>query len=471
MTAWWAESGLTGPVKLMNRDNTAAATTGSSAARQHAINVSGAGGVKATTLAGAIFNNKDNKKGQQDTLQAFLITKLGYSISFPDTSNICYHSHCNAATELILHHSLYLEFLELVQAKKESGSFTNMEQNLYRALQDTPTLTELAVLCLYSICICLPYLKRVRGDTSTSALDLGPLHDDVKAYCAAIIHNPGLLLDCDASYTSGCLFGEAWEQPEAFYAVHALMPNLPHIKGALVAFFTGALATWKRFTREFAADGIVTTTTAAECARAWMPATNDANEGALGEYRVAKRRWPNLTLAQYNSRKMYAKNNTGAYIIQAFDTPEKYAFLRKAAREWNKRESEQKRLEKQGFVDQELGNTDKTRRVEKKKKRDNAKALLDARLGALKPNLDPDQLAKSPGTVKDIDLQLEWHRWFDPHIPKKTILKRKAEKLDALIEAVNRLNNGEVKIAEVEEVSENGGDTEEDVDDESPELE
>jgi hypothetical protein len=156
MTAWWAKSGLTGPVKLMNHDNTAAATTSSSAARQHAINVSGAVGVKATTLVGAIFNNKDDKKGQQDTLQAFLITKLGYSISFPDTSNIHYDSHCNAATELILHHSPYLEFL---QAKKESGLFTNMEQNLYKALQDTSTLTELAVLCLYSICICLPYLK------------------------------------------------------------------------------------------------------------------------------------------------------------------------------------------------------------------------------------------------------------------------------------------------------------------------
>jgi hypothetical protein len=36
--------------------------------------------------------------------------------------------------------------------------------------------------------------------------------------------------------------------------------------------------------------------------------------------------------------------------------------------------------------------------------------LLEVRLGALKHNLDPDQLVKSPGTVKDIDLQLEWHR-------------------------------------------------------------
>jgi hypothetical protein len=35
---------------------------------------------------------------------------------------------------------------------------------------------------------------------------------------------------------------------------------------------------------------------------------------------------------------------------------------------------------------------------------------------------------------------------------------------------VNYLNNGEVKIAEAEEVTENGGDTDEDVDDEDPEL-
>jgi len=72
----------------------------------------------------------------------------------------------------------------------------------------------------------------------------------VKSDCVAIIHNPGLLLDSDASHTSGCLFGEAWEQPEAFYAVHALMLDLPHIRGALIAFFTGALATWEHFTLE-----------------------------------------------------------------------------------------------------------------------------------------------------------------------------------------------------------------------------
>jgi len=36
------------------------------------------------------------------------------------------------------------------------------------------------------------------------------------------------------------LFGDLWEKPEAFYAVHALMPKLPNIEGALVTFFKGA---------------------------------------------------------------------------------------------------------------------------------------------------------------------------------------------------------------------------------------
>ena len=55
------------------------------------------------------------------------------------------------------------------------------------------------------------------------------------------------------------------------------------------------------------------------------------------------------------------------------------------------------------------------------KKDDDAKALLKARLGALKSNLDLKQLAETLGIVKDINLQLEWHRQFDPHIPKKNI--------------------------------------------------
>ena len=114
MTAWWSKAGFIGPIKLMNRDNSSVAASDSSTARNRALNVSGAGGVKLTSLAGAIFNHKDDKKGQQDSLQTFMLTKLGYKVLFPDSSNIFYHSHCNAASELLVHLPLYREFLELV---------------------------------------------------------------------------------------------------------------------------------------------------------------------------------------------------------------------------------------------------------------------------------------------------------------------------------------------------------------------
>jgi hypothetical protein len=50
----------------------------SSTVKNQALDVSGASGVKLTSLAGAIFNHKEDKKGQQDSLQTFMLTKLRY---------------------------------------------------------------------------------------------------------------------------------------------------------------------------------------------------------------------------------------------------------------------------------------------------------------------------------------------------------------------------------------------------------
>ncbi|KAF8958266.1 hypothetical protein BDZ97DRAFT_1706198, partial [Flammula alnicola] len=51
-----------------------------------------------------------------------------------------------------------------------------------------------------------------------------------------------------------------------------------------VAFFRGSLATWERFSSEFAPGGVIDEASAEEKHLAWMPATNDVNEGALGAY-------------------------------------------------------------------------------------------------------------------------------------------------------------------------------------------
>jgi hypothetical protein len=103
-----------------------------------------------------------------------------------------------------------------------------------------------------------------------------------------------------------------------------------------------------------------------------------------------------------------------------------------------------------------------------------AKALLNAKLNALEPILDPEQLEKAPGTIKNINLQIEWHRKFDPNVLKKPTLKRKTEKLEALIDAVKCINNGEVEVLEdnedLDESEKESSGANEDGDGEDPDL-
>ena len=152
MMAFWEAAGLVGPIKLVNRDNAAAA------ARKRASDVSQAGGVKLTSLTGAVFANKDTKKGQQDSLQVYLESVIGYMVRFPNTSSTRYQSHCEAAAELLVRLEFYRQFLELVRDLKEKRTFTNIEQNIYSALHDIPTITELCVLVLYAQAISHPYM-------------------------------------------------------------------------------------------------------------------------------------------------------------------------------------------------------------------------------------------------------------------------------------------------------------------------
>jgi hypothetical protein len=67
---------------------------------------------------------------------------------------------------------------------------------------------------------------------------------------------------------------------------HGLAPELPHLSSVLVAFFQGAAETWKCFISEFAPGGLIDEATADEKDFAWMPPTNDVNEGALGAFCV-----------------------------------------------------------------------------------------------------------------------------------------------------------------------------------------
>jgi hypothetical protein len=439
MRKFWTTEELTPPIQLMNKDNDAAATAGPSSARDRAIAVSVGGASKLTSLAGAIFNHKDEKKGQGDTFRIFFERELGYLVSFPDTSNTRYQSHCQAAAALLIHLPLYIKFLEQVRDKKEKRRFNHMELNVHKGLKDIPTLTELAVFALYGQAISHPYLRQIRGPTRKewNILETGPLHERVKEHCRAIIACPDLLLSESASYATGSMDGQGWDQPEAIYSVHALIPSLPHIRGALIAFFTGALETWERFTSEFRADGKIANLSALDRDRAWVKTTNDDNEGKLGELRTGSRRAPNMALHQRNARMMYKQNATDIYIDSILNKDD-LKFLRKKARQVDSDQLEQKRRQNQAQGDKDI--------VDKKRKgvatRELSKQKANMVLDLIKCRLDATSIRNAPGTNVLLDSEIAWFRRIDTKVPPKGKLSTKPLKIEALCSAVERYNIG-----------------------------
>jgi len=62
-----------------------------------------------------------------------------------------------------------------------------------------------------------------------------------------------------------------------------------------------------------------------------MPPTNDANEGALGAYRVAMRRQPWLSEDQFNAWYMARVNKTEEFVKAVLTHSEDHKFVYKLA--------------------------------------------------------------------------------------------------------------------------------------------
>ena len=161
MMAYWVNSGTMAPILLMNRDVEAASSSRDVTTRKRAMEKSCGGGVKLVELAGGIFRNKDDKKGQHDVWRFYAEAHLGNLLTFPDTSNTRFGSNCEGAAELLVHLDLYIEFMEFFLDKKEKQTFNHMELNVYRGLHDMSTLAELSVLAIYVQSIIHPYMLQV----------------------------------------------------------------------------------------------------------------------------------------------------------------------------------------------------------------------------------------------------------------------------------------------------------------------
>jgi hypothetical protein len=337
MEKWWKEHDIKGPVLLANRDNDTVLEERNQAiahgdevtpAQEQALNRSTCGAIKTAQIAGAIFNHKDDKKGHHDFFRDWWKKHVGIPFTFPDTSNNRFQSYCYAAAALLLYLQYFRQFLKHLQITKQNGKLNHMESNLWKALHDSPTLSELAILALYGEAVSYPYVKAIRSTSESgekqNMLDLGPLHQKVSAHIQTIITNPFNLLCENPSSITASLGEDEWQHPNIFKSITDLA--LPHLEELLVAFFTGADETWTRFTSEFVPGGLIDAATTEEQELAWMPATNDENEGALGSFRKLIRQLPQLTMQGYNGLSMFFRNNTQLFMEAKFTTDEDHKF-------------------------------------------------------------------------------------------------------------------------------------------------
>ncbi|KAF8205788.1 hypothetical protein K438DRAFT_1579294 [Mycena galopus ATCC 62051] len=435
----WEKRGLPGPLLLANKQNAAilrnvldpafSADAPLTEDELRAFQASTRGGVKTCALAGAIFNNKDDKKGQADKHVDFMSRKLGRQHPrFPDTSNTRFGSYGNAAAELITYLSEYKEMMDVIRWSKNNPSLTNIEKNLRDALDDEATLTELCAMVLYHQIISHPYLRQVRGPgtESINLLDLGPLHRAVCDHILSILDNPELIFYGELTFETATLDGQPWHDPLAVEAVINLMPSLPHLTDITIAFFRGSLTTWIRFSAEFAPGGLIDECSATERQLAWMPSTNDANEGALGAYRVAVRGKPSLTLHQYNSLAMYRRNDTQDFMDAVF-TEEDHAYIMREARRIDA--SGLERLRRQEIVDFRL----RTAEMHKAKATAAARKALEIRRQLRKTPIVTRTTNLNDLTIPKIHLQLNALRLRGvPNILPNSRYSRKPAKLEAL---------------------------------------
>ena len=449
MMAAWKKLGLEEPILLANKANAkllqkvidpGANFDKLSEVQQQAFVDSAKGGVKAMDLAGALFNNKDDKKGQGDIHVDYFKQHLGKNHPrFPQTNNTRFGSHGLAAAEVVKHLGLYRQFLkEDIPYSKNNPTQTNIEVNLDRALNDTATVTELCAMTLYTNVISQPYLRVVRGE-GVNALDLGPLHSEVKSHIQKILDDPDLLFGEDILHETASLDGKEWEDKDAMKAVQELAPNLPHLQDISLAFFRGSLTTWTCFSSEFAPGGLIDEVTLAEKWLAWMPATNDVNEGILGYYRVTMRGKPTLTLHQFNAQAMYQRNDSLSFMNALFEE-EDHQFIRKVAREIDSSGLDVKRREAQVTFCHRIAEMsmkkaeDKQRRaVELREKLKNIPLIRDISEIDAKPQADIDKKGSGRWTGHLFDLQLDALRFRSVPLPKKKDLTRVPQKRDALI--------------------------------------
>ena len=176
--------------------------------------------------------------------------------------------------------------------------------------------------------------------------------------------------------------------------------------------------------------------------RIFIPATNDANEGALGSWRVWRRYHPTCTATSFSNKTRAERNNTELFIEKHCNDDDHLYVMRQVRAIGASGENAQFR---QDLIEdrqkQALATRKKQEDAERKKQQE-----ID-RLIAV--GLIVDRTAVERMTVPQLDDQLKIHKQFlkDDVLAKvkQKDMKTKALKLQALLAAITR-NEGWVQV-------------------------
>lgn len=337
MKGIWPGLGIA-PVELPNKDNAAVirleegGVAGSeSEVLKRAKGSSYGGASKTCDLGGLLLNHYDDKQGEGDVFRDYMKKFKGVLTRFPAVSKTRFGTYLEAAAYILTHLDELVQYIRLIEDRKGSHTLNNLETNFLKAIQDPPTLTELAVFAIYLETVSYDYMWAIRGE-HTNALEAGPFHQKTKDHIKKLIKDPHLILSSSSDPRTATLGErECWKRPEVMRMVHEHPYRFPYLEELLVGFLDRALVTWERFTSEFDEDGAIVGLTESQKKLCSMPPTNDVNEGALGRTRISLRQKSTIHLETVNSSIRLKSNKTEEWMAEN-SLPAIETFYRQEAR-------------------------------------------------------------------------------------------------------------------------------------------
>ena len=301
----------------------------------------------------------------------------------------------------------------------------------------------MAAMALYGNAVSWPYLNQVRGAGGTVVNLLDPsiiaLHRRLPEFCGYIAENPRLLLDLDpvtdGDFSKITLDGKPWMDGMLIMSIQILASELPDLELMISAMFSGCMDGWHQFTKEFIPGGPIDQLTVEQRLRMFIPATNDASEGALGSWRVNARFHPNGTASGFSNKTRLERNNTEMFIEKLCGYDDQRYVMQQVRIEGTSGANAKFREHLLKSQQARALATRKKQQDAEKKKREEIARLIAV-------GLTVDRALINKMTVSQLNDQINIHRKFLNDevllkIPQKDI-KSKNFKLSAVLAAITR---------------------------------